>query len=182
MVLFSQRLLWGPMTRGVQAYVAAWCKDGVWSPSVWPDWRRALVWPWDADGVLQGARISVGALWCVSSFKSEEEQLKCQVVLKHPTGRSGTYMQFKLEGRDVCASGQLKGKCRFSNLLQMEMSSQLGWRASPRDQAAGKRFGSGSRAAGGPALLPSPLPTTHQRERTRNPVCTSRVSNTPIVF
>lgn len=83
------------------------------------------------------------------NLKDEEEQLKCQVVLKYPRGRSGTYMQFKLEGRDVCASGQLKGKCPFSNLLQMEMSSQLDWPASPRDQVEGKRFGSGSRAASG---------------------------------
>lgn len=121
-------------------------------------------------------------------LKDEEAQLKCQAVLQHPTGRSGTYMQFKWEGRDVCASGQLKGKCRFSNLLQMEMRSQLDWPASPRDQAAGKeiwqwdlgcrRGGGGGR--GGASAAPSPLPTTHQRERTRNPVCTSRVSHTPI--
>lgn len=94
-------------------------------------------------------------------------------------------MQFKLEGRAVCAAGQLKGKCGFSNLLQMEMSSQLDWPWSPRDQAEGKRFGSGRRAAeeeGVAALFPSLLPTTPQRARTRNPVGTSRVSNTPSVL
>lgn len=168
MILFSQRLVWGPMTKGVRAYVEAWCEYGVWSPSGWPDFGLALGYRWHSP---RGPEYQMGPydVFSLLNLKDEEEQLKCQVVLKYPRGRSGIYMQFKLEGRDVCASGQLKGKCPFSNLLQMEMSSQLDWPASPRDQVEGKRFGSGSRAAGGgggrrveaPALLPSLLPTTH---------------------
>lgn len=85
-------------------------------------------------------------MFSLLNMKDKEKQLKCQIVLKHPTGRNCTYMQFKLEGKD-CASGQLKGKCWFSNLQQMEMSSLLGWPGSPRDLAAGKRSGGVMRAA-----------------------------------
>lgn len=115
------------------------------------------------------------------NLKDKEKQLKCWILLKHLRGRAGAYMQFKLEGKDI-ASGQLKGKCCFSNLLQMEMSSQLGWPGSPRDQAAGKRFGGGKRATSGPALFLSLLPTTRHRESTRNRVCTVRIQKMPTVL
>lgn len=118
------RILWQPFMFNGTLMAPLWfclvrgCFGGQWLEESRPTWQPGAKMEsevhlcglteeelWFGPGMrmaLQGARISVGALWCVSSFKSEEEQLKCQVVLKHPTGRSGTYMQFKLEGRDVC--------------------------------------------------------------------------------
>lgn len=107
-------------------------------------------------------------VFSVLNLKGQEKQRKCQIVLKHPMVRTGTYMQFKLEGKD-CALGKLKGKGWFSNLLQMEMSSQLGWPGSPRDQAAGKRFGVGSRAAFGAVRFPSLLEGKYKKIRSAPP-------------